>query len=272
MKRKISLLLAVLMLAGVMVGCGTTAVDDQTGEDTSWQYIEDKGTIVLGLDDEFPPMGFRDEATNELVGYDLDMAKLVAEELGVEVIFQPISWDAKEAELNTKKIDIIWNGFSISDDRLLTFNFSTPYLKNRQAVVVLEDTAIATKEDLAGKTIGVQGGSNAKEAVEGDEAVASIIAGLQEYDTIPLALLDLKSGRVDAVVADEVVVRYLTSLEDQAYKFLGYDFGVESYAVGMRKGEDAFTEKFNEALATVMAGDEAKAVAEKWGLTDMLYE
>ncbi|MBO5220677.1 MAG: transporter substrate-binding domain-containing protein, partial [Clostridia bacterium] len=86
--------------------------------DNSLQYILDKGEIVLGLDESFPPMGFRDSKTGEITGYDIDLAKEMAKRLGVELKIQPIDWAAKEMELDSKNIDMIWNGMSVTDERV----------------------------------------------------------------------------------------------------------------------------------------------------------
>ena len=138
-------------------------------EDNSIAYIQEKGTFILGLDDSFPPMGFRDE-NNEIVGFDIDVAKVVAEKLGVEFVAQPISWDAKEMELNSKNIDCIWNGMSITPAREESMAMTFPYLNNQMVFYVKADSGIATLEDLAGKTIAVQNGSYAEELLNGDFA------------------------------------------------------------------------------------------------------
>ena len=121
MKKLISMLL-VMSLGFTMVGCGGAADEAVDTANTE--------KIVIGLDDQFPPMGFRDE-NNEIVGFDIDLAKAAAEKMGVEVEFQPIDWDSKELELSSDKIQLIWNGFSITDERLEAMEFTKPYLNNR---------------------------------------------------------------------------------------------------------------------------------------------
>ncbi len=189
---------------------------EEPATDGSWEYIQSKGTIVMGLDDAVPPMGFRDEDTNEIVGVDVDLAKEVAQRLGVELQLQPIDWNAKEMELETKKIDIIWNGLTVTPERQEQMLFSASYLDNTQAIAVMEGSGIQTKEDLAGKKVGVQAGSNALESMKKD-AIFELIGeeNIQEYDTMLTALMDLKIGRIDAVVADETVVRYNISKQQE---------------------------------------------------------
>ncbi len=189
---------------------------EEPATDGSWEYIQSKGTIVMGLDDAVPPMGFRDENTNEIVGVDVDLAKEVAQRLGVELQLQPIDWNAKEMELETKKIDIIWNGLTVTPERQEQMLFSASYLDNTQAIAVMEGSGIQTKADLAGKKVGVQAGSNALESMKKDAIFDSIgEENIQEYDTMLTALMDLKIGRIDAVVADETVVRYNISKQQE---------------------------------------------------------
>lgn len=129
---------------------------EETASDGSWDYIKSQGKIVMGLDDAVPPMGFRDENTNEIIGVDIDLAKEVAKRLNVELELMPIDWNTKEAALNTKKIDIIWNGLTVTPERQEMMLFSASYLDNTQAIAVIEGSDIKSKADLAGKKIGVQ--------------------------------------------------------------------------------------------------------------------
>lgn len=192
---------------------------EETASDGSWDYIKSQGKIVMGLDDAVPPMGFRDENTNEIIGVDIDLAKEVAKRLNVELELMPIDWNTKEAALNTKKIDIIWNGLTVTPERQEMMLFSASYLDNTQAIAVIEGSNIKSKADLAGKKIGVQAGSSALESMQKDAVFASIgEENIQEYETMLNALMDLKIGRIDAVVADETVVRYNISKQEENQK------------------------------------------------------
>lgn len=180
--------------------------------DDSLTKLQERGKFVLGLDDSFPPMGYRDE-NNEIVGYDIDVATEVCKRLGVELVLQPISWTAKEKEINSGNIDCIWNGFSINPERQEQLCLSMPYLKNRQVIVTtqeLYDKGLKSAEDLAGKTLVLQGGSTAVDALaEFPDLAASLKGGAAvEVDTYVLAMFDLSSGGADAVLMDEVVANY----------------------------------------------------------------
>lgn len=186
-----------------------------TEGDTSLQYVLDKGTLILGLDDAYPPMGFRNE-DGEIIGFDIDMAKEVAARLGVELVIQPISWDSKEFELSSKNIDCIWNGVSVNDSRIEEFNMTKPYLPNAQVILVADNSGIETKADLAGKKIGTQAGSAAMEALESDEYkdVADTFDSIEQYDNYNSAYMDLKAGRISAVIGDKTFIEYILAQDN----------------------------------------------------------
>ncbi|MBR7185445.1 MAG: transporter substrate-binding domain-containing protein [Clostridia bacterium] len=180
--------------------------------DNSLQYILDKGTFIVGLDPAFPPMGYTDDTTGELVGFDIDLAREVCRRLEVELVLQPIDWSAKEMELANKSIDCIWNGFSVNDERIAALTLSKPYLANAQIIMVPEGSDIKTKADLVGKTVGLQSGSSAYEAVMAD-SIASSIGKVEEYADNLSAFMDLKAGRIDAFVVDRVVGEYMLTTD-----------------------------------------------------------
>lgn len=169
---------------------------------------EGKTTLIMGLDDSFPPMGYRDE-NNEIVGFDVDLATEVCRRLGIELVLQPIDWSTKELELANGSIDCIWNGLTITPERQEEMLMSRPYLANNQVIVVVGN-AIKTKADLEGKQVAVQTASSGEEALNKDE-ISGKVAAIHQYADYVTALQDLKTGRIDAVILDEVVARYYTS-------------------------------------------------------------
>ncbi len=262
-KKLLCMTLAMVVAVACFAGCGNENAND--GVDTSWTKIKETGKFIVGLDDAVPPMGFRDPQTNEIVGIDIDLAKAVAEKMGLQVEFKPIDWKAKEAELNTGKIDMIWNGFTITEERRQEILFSDPYMDNTQAIIVAEGSAIKTKADLNGKKVGVQAGSPAEEAIQADDAdLYASLAAVNQYDTILMALLDLEAGRVDAVVADETVARYTITESGKAYSVLEENFLEEEYGVGFRKSDIAFKTEFDKAFNALKADGTAAAISEKW--------
>ena len=157
--KKIFAMFAAVACAAVLSACNDQKAEQSTA-DESLNKVKAAGEFVLGLDDSFPPMGFRDK-DNNIVGFDIDLATEVCARLGVKLKTQPISWDAKEQELNTGKIDCIWNGMSVDSARAKAMNLSDAYLKNRM-IFTVKDKALANLAALAGKKIAVQNGSTAQ--------------------------------------------------------------------------------------------------------------
>lgn len=282
MKKFISIALASSMLFA-MAGCGgssdaaattesapeetTASAEGETAAEGETNAVAEmpklsQDTIVIGLDDEFPPMGFRD-ANNEIVGFDIDLAKAAGEKLGVEVQFQPIDWNAKEIELESGKVDALWNGLTITDERKESMDFTAPYIMNKQIIVVKNDSDIQSKADLEGKLVGIQDGSSAVDAVNADELASAM--ELSTYDTNILALADLDIGRVDAVVADEIVLRYYLANNENDFRVIeDGDFGDEVYGVAVKKGNAELKDALQAALDAMDADGTAAEISNKW--------
>lgn len=252
-------------LIGAMLGLMAFSALGCTQKNTAESTL-DKDTLIIGLDDAFAPMGFRDE-NGEIVGFDVDLAKELGERLDKEITFQPIDWTMKEAELNSGNIDFIWNGYTITEERKEKVDFSTPYLKNSQVIVTLADSDIKTKSDLSGKKVGAQNESSAVTAMEKEaELYASFDGGKAiTFEDNNQALMDLEAGRVDAIVADEILVRYYIKLKgEEKFNVLDENFGEEEYGVGMRKGDTKMVEAFNNALKEMKDDGTMKEISEKW--------
>jgi len=179
--------------------------------DDSLSKVKNAGTLILGLDDQFAPMGFRND-DNEIVGFDIDLAKEVCTRLGVTLKLQPIVWEQNSSELDSGNIDCVWNGMSISDDRKVAMNLSDAYMKNEMVLVVLNGSSYETLADLAGKKIAVQSGSSAQGILEKSE-FAKTVEEILPFETNTMALTDLKANGVDAVFVDVIVANYSISLE-----------------------------------------------------------
>lgn len=261
MKKIVLLALAVLMCFGVFACTSPAATDN--GEDTSLAYIEERGKFILGLDDSFPPMGFTDE-NGDIVGFDIDLAQEVCDRMGVELVCQPIDWKAKELELSNKNIDVIWNGFTITDERKETLTMSEPYMKNEQIIVTI-GTAITSLADLEGKKVAVQDGSSAQEAIADTEAIAGKIEQIDFKDNVT-ALLDLQNGQVDAVAMDSVVARYYISKNPGDYVILDETLAPEEYGIGFRQGDEALRDAVWAQILAMVEDGTYQEICEKWGL------
>lgn len=247
--------LAAVSMMAFISGCGS---------DTKTNNGELPKKVVIGLDDSFPPMGFKDEK-GEIVGFDIDMAKEAAKRAGMDVEFKAIDWSSKEAELKSKKIDALWNGLTITPDREKNIAFSNPYMKDKQYIIVRnDDDSVKAKADLAGKVIGVQQASTGEQALK-DDPSGKTVKDIKSYADFVSAFMDLGIGRVDAVIADGVVARYLMTKEPGKYKIVeGTDYGVDDFAVGFRKEDTALREKINGILAEMKKDGTADKFAEKW--------
>jgi len=238
-------------------------------EDASIEYITNKGTFVLGLDDSFPPMGFRDE-NNEIVGFDIDVAKVVAEKLGVEFVAQPIAWDTKELVLNAKDIDCIWNGMSITPDREASMAMTFPYLNNQMVFYVKADAAIEKLEDLAGKTVAVQNGSYAEDLLNGDFAeLAGTFDSVIGFEDYLMALMDLQQGGCDAVLIDLVVGEYKVTGMGATDLKAGPALADDNYGIGFRKEDIALRDKVQDILKELKADGTLAEICAKWFSTDI---
>ena len=269
LKRRAALALGV-SLALLAAGCNQPASNGASAA-SSAAASAPPAKIVIGLDDNFPPMGFRDEK-NQLVGFDIDLARAAAQRLGTQVEFKPIDWSAKEAELNGHRVDALWNGLTITEERKKNIAFTAPYLQNRQIIVVTNDSPINTKADLAGKTVGVQDGSTAVDAVERDTATAQSLKELKKFGDNVTALMDLKTGRLDAVVVDEVVGRYYLTKKPGEYRVLDDNFGTEEYGVGVRKNDTALLGSLQDALNGMKQDGTAGTISTKWFGKDIIVK
>ena len=254
---------AVCLIAAVALAGAAASGAGEGGEDLSLQRVIDKGTFVLGLDDAFPPMGFRDES-GEIVGFDIDTAREVCRRIGVELIPQPIDWNAKEQELATGNIDCIWNGFTMTPERERVMTFSEPYVKNAQVVVVRSDSPVETLEDLAGGEVGVQAGSSAQIAIDDTPGFKDSLKGVIEFKENLTALMDLEIGGVDAVVMDLLVANDNINRSGKDFRILDQTLTEEEYAIGFRKGDTALCNEVNRQLHAMAEDGTLAEIAVKW--------
>ena len=243
-----NILVASLTLVSTMslfTGCGQ---DQNAGENS-----DTSKKIVIGLDDNYPPMGFKDDK-NEIVGFDVDLAKETVKRLNREVEFKAIDWSSKEAELSSKRIDILWNGLDITDERKKNMLFSNPYMNNRQIIFVKKGTTGITDEaSLAGKIVGTQSASTAEEYFEANESVKNSLAELRTYSDYLTAFMDLENGRVDAIVCDEIVGRYYSSKHQDAIDVIDSSVGATSqFGIAFRKDDTELQGEIQKAFDEVV--------------------
>lgn len=260
MKKIIGLFLLVMMAALALTGCGGNAADKKAAPKK----------IVIGLDDSFPPMGFKDEKNN-IVGFDIDMAKEAAKRLGMQVEFKAIDWSSKEAELSSKRIDALWNGMNITEERKKNVLFSDPYMESKQLIFVLAGSPIKGAEDLAGKVVGAQQSSIGDETVEKDAKLKASLKDFKKYPDCTSAFMDLKAGRLDAVVTDEILGRYYMSKEPGKYVAIDKALGeVGVYGVGFRKDDQALRDKVQAVLNEMKKDGTSTKISQQWFGADIV--
>ena len=269
--KKISLAVFAMMMVAmlaVFAGCSSSSdtnsgtADSGTAQDNSLQNVLDKGTLVLGLDDSFPPMGFRDE-NNNIVGFDIDVATEVANRMGVELKLQPIEWSTKEMELNTGSVDCLWNGLSIDDERKQAMDLSEPYMTNRMVLVVLNDSEYTDQASLAGKTISVQNGSTAEKILKESDFSKTIGNTIGFKDNVT-AFMELETKGIDAIFMDEVVANYAITSQNKDFKVLEDGLTEEEYAVGFKKGNTALKNEVQKYIDEMKADGTMTQISEKW--------
>ena len=261
MKKKFLSLIMVGVLvlgAAVLTGCGS-------GNGEAAAENGSKETIVVGLDDTFAPMGFRDES-GELIGFDIDLANKVGEELGVNIEFKPIDWNAKEMELKAGTIDCVWNGMSVTPERKENMALSDKYLNNKIVLMALadSDTDVTDASQLADLKIGTQVDSSALGVLKSNEAYDSFKDNVQEYDTYDTAIMDLKAGRIDVIAVDQVLGEYTNNNLGGEMKECTYDLGDDFYVIGFAKDNTELRDKVNDALKKLVDNGEAAKISEKW--------
>ena len=255
------LLLALLASLALMTGCGNNDAQDggADGQDTA------KETLVVGLDDTFAPMGFRDEQGN-LVGFDIDLATAVADELGMQAEFKPIDWNAKEMELKAGTIDCVWNGMSITPERQENMALTNKYLNNKIVLMALADSDIdvTSAKELADLKIGTQVDSSALQMLMANEAYESFKDNISEYETYDTAIMDLKAGRVDVIAVDQVLGEYTNNNLGGEMKECTYSLGDDYYVIGFEKSNTALRDKVNDAIKAVIDSGKAAEISSKW--------
>lgn len=269
MRNKIGILLVlVLLFCALAFGCGGGS-DDGALED--WDYIEDKGELIIGIT-LYEPMNYND-ANGELTGFDTEFAQAACALLGIEPKFQVIDWEQKETELKAKTIDVIWNGLTVSDERRKHMAFSTSYIVNKQVVIIKKDNAekYATLEDMVGASVTAENGSAGQDSVEANEVLSAndFIASAAQKDV----LMEIKAGTTEIGVLDYVMARSVIR-DDTDYNDLlileSIELEPEEYAIGFRIGDDETLAKFNQAIEELVADGTMMALAEKYGLSDLI--
>ncbi len=256
MKKIVLIFLATIAL----LGCGKKSTD-------SYDKIKEQGKFIVGLDDTFAPMGFKDE-NGEIVGFDVDLAKEVASRMGVEAEFSPREWSSIIFELKSGNIDMVWNGMTITPERQEQIAFSEPYFSNDQIIMTLADSPVKTAEDLKDKIIGVQLGSSSYTLVMNNH-LSEKVSDIKKYSTNAEALMDLEAKRIDAVVIDVIVGEYYAAKKEtregkDIFKSLDEALGREDFGVGLRKEDKELKKEIDKILGEMKKDGTFDKIYKKW--------
>ncbi|KAF1303057.1 amino acid ABC transporter substrate-binding protein [Enterococcus saccharolyticus] len=264
-------LTGLVMVVGLLVlgACGT-------GDKKERESAADKKEVVVGLDDTFVPMGFRDD-NGELTGFDIELATAVFDLSDTKVTFQPIDWAMKETELDNGTIDMIWNGYTVTPEREKKVLFSDGYMTTYQVLVTAKDSKITETSQMKDKVLGAQEGSSGYKAfTEQPELLQDLVKDNDAtlYASFNEAFIDLEKGRIDGLLVDRVYAEYYLTQADQLADFnvIETPFEKEDFAVGVRKEDDKLAQKINEAFTELKDNGTFAKISEKWFGEDVSAE
>jgi polar amino acid transport system substrate-binding protein len=262
MKRAI-LSLFCCLLGTFLVGCS----NESSSQMDQYSRIKEEKKIVIGVDDTFVPMGFRDKS-KKLVGFDIDLARAVFKKYGIAAEFKSIDWDMKEQELENQTIDLIWNGYSKNKQREKVQLFSKTYMKNDQILVTKKESKITSFAQMKGHKLGTQRGSASFDVfMDQPKVLKQYIKGEPVlYENFNEAFLDLKAGRIDGLLIDNVYANYYLKQAGEIAKFnlTKGNFKSEDFAVGARKADKQLVSNINKALDSLHKTEEFQKISKKW--------
>lgn len=259
MKKFLAAAVAAVMALGVMTGCSSTSEEPAENNEATEEGAEagERTKFTVGFDAEYPPYGYMAE-DGSYVGFDLDLAQEVCDRNGWELVKQPVDWNSKDMELNSGSIDCIWNGFTMTG-REDKYTFSDPYVDNSIVFVVLADSDIQTKDDLAGKVVVTQADSSALAALTSEEdneenlALAASFASLEQVADYNTAFMELESGVVDAIAVDIGVAQYQLTSRGDTFRKLDEPLSTEQYAIGFKLGNTELRDQVQATLDEMVA-------------------
>ncbi|MEW9096914.1 MAG: ABC transporter substrate-binding protein [Clostridiaceae bacterium] len=257
--KKILALIGVLVISfSLLAGCGNN--EKQVENINSLDRVKKEGVLLIGLNDTYPPMEFRDE-NNNLVGFDIDLGNELAKKIGVKAEFVKNDWKGIILSLKSKKYNMVLSSMTITEERKKEIDFSEPYILGGQKIVVKkENTSIKDAEDLKGKTVGVQLGTTGEMAAQKIDGIKDI----KKYDGITEAFNDLSVGRVDAVIADGQVGGYYLKKRGGDLVLLDAKLSEENVGIGFRKEDKELRDAIQKAFNELKEEGTLSELSEKW--------
>lgn len=254
LKKALCLMLALLLTASLLAGCGDTKDKDDS----------DKKTFVMGIDPEYPPFSYLDEK-GEYTGFDVEVCKAACDLLGWEFKAFAVNWDNKLVQLDNKECDCIWSGMTILDSmKSAGYVISKPYFDNTQVIMVKSDSGIASSKDLAGKTVAVQQGTSG-DTLLGDEqaALAATFGELLRCDSFLKCFTELESNGADAVFVDKPVAEAYAA-KNAGFTIIDENLGAEQYGIAFRSDDTELCSTVEDAVAKLVENGTYAKIAEKY--------
>ena len=276
MRKTVSVAMALMVLAGTLTACGSSAAPaastdaaasqaqqtEAVSTEKAGETAKADATAVKTATGKF--MGDNGEYT----GYDLDLAKEVAKRLNLEFVPQPINWDSKDMELDAGNIDCIWNGFTMQG-REDAYTWVGPYMPNNQVFVVNEDSDVKKVADLSGKAVEVQKDSSGLAALKDNPDIAATFGSMTEVADYNTALMDLESGAADAVCMDSIVAGYQITKSGKKMRILDEVLAAEEYGIGFKKDNTELADAVKKTLLEMKADGTVKEISDKWFGSDV---
>ena len=264
--RKLKFLITLIITVLIATGCASGG-KEKPGKD-NWNDFQTYKKVVIGFDNTFVPMGFQDKSGKN-IGFDIDLANAVFEKYGIKVEWQAINWDLKETELKNGNIDLIWNGYSKTEERESVVQFTKQYMVNEQVIVVKKSKNIKSISQLKDKVLGAQNGSSGYDTFnEKPEVLKNIVKNndATQYESFNEALIDLENDRIDALLIDRVYANYYLKQQNKLddYSILNAGYDSEAFAVGARKADITLVNKINEAFYELYKTGKFQEISNKW--------
>lgn len=264
--RKLKFLITLIITVLIATGCASGGKEKPRKD--NWNDFQTYKKVVIGFDNTFVPMGFQDKSGKN-IGFDIDLANAVFEKYGIKVEWQAINWDLKETELKNGNIDLIWNGYSKTEERESVVQFTKQYMVNEQVIVVKKSKNIKSISELKDKVLGAQNGSSGYDIFnEKPEILKNIVKNndATQYESFNEALIDLENDRIDALLIDRVYANYYLKQQNKLddYSILNAGYESEAFAVGARKADITLVNKINEAFYELYKTGKFQEISNKW--------
>jgi polar amino acid transport system substrate-binding protein len=274
MKKHLSLLLAAVMLLSLAAcGAASTAapVSSQASasggsapSEAAAPLTLKEGILQVGLEVGYPPMEYLDTDGSTIIGFDKEVADAIGEQLGLKVEFIDTAWDGIFSSLDSSRYDCIISSVSITEDRLQNYNLTRPYVANRLVLVTKKGAGYTKPEDLTGLSVAVQTETTSDNYMKDLQAGGLKLSGYYPYDKVIQCFDDLKLGRVDAVMVDSVVAAYYLVEDAETFELVWESQEAEPMGICLKKGNDALTEKIEQAVDALYANGRIAEIATKY--------